>query len=307
MALLLLTQIIKEAKNVRSKSFVELLEKTMSLLESEKVNKGSFNIENGLVKLDSKGEALVVGDLHGDLKALKTILERSKFLTKLEKSESAYLIFLGDYGDRGAYSVEVYYVILSLKILFPKQVILLRGNHEGPKDLAFYPHELPLQLQNRFLNDWEIVNETLFRLFDLLYVAVFVEERFLLVHGGVSPKICSLNDIANAGVKRDVLLDLLWSDPDDYVEETAYSTRGIGVLFGKKVTDRVLDALNVKILIRGHEVCHQGFKFNHAGRVLTLFSRKGEPYFNKCAAYLTLPLGEQYTNAEELKPFIHQF
>lgn len=42
----------------------------------------------------------------------------------------AYLVFLGDYSDRGNYGSEVLYTIARLKIANPKQVILLRGNHE---------------------------------------------------------------------------------------------------------------------------------------------------------------------------------
>lgn len=306
MALLLLTQLLKEAKNVRSSQFLELLQGTINQLESEKGKIDNFIVEDGLVKLPPSGEALIVGDLHGDLDVLKKILEKSKILNKLEKSENAYIIFLGDYGDRGAYSVEVYYIILSLKLLFPKRVFLLRGNHEGPKDLAFYPHELPLQLQRRFLDDWQVVNETMFNLFEQLYVGIHVENQYLLIHGGVSPKITCLRDIADAASNRDVLLDLLWSDPDDEVEQTSYSMRGIGVLFGEKVTDKVLKAINAKIIIRGHEATQQGFKLNHNGKIVTLFSRKGEPYFNKYAAYMVLPLEKQFNNGCELEPFIHK-
>lgn len=304
---MLLTQLLKEATNVRSRRFLELLENSISLLQSEREKVDYLTVEKNLVKIDPVGEALVIGDLHGDLAALKKILERSKIISRLEKSENVHLIFLGDYGDRGAYSIEVYYVILSLKLLYPQKVILLRGNHEGPKDLAFYPHELPSQLQARFLDDWQIVNDAMFELFEKLYVAVYVENRYLFIHGGISPKIKCLDDIASSSENRDTLIDLLWSDPDSDTEEVSYSMRGLGVLFGRKVTDSVLKAIDAKMIIRGHEPCQQGFKFDHDGKILTLFSRKGEPYFNRYGAYLLFPLDQQFESAEDLKPFIHKF
>ncbi|XHH10020.1 MAG: metallophosphoesterase family protein [Candidatus Bathyarchaeia archaeon] len=302
-----LSSLFKESTDVSGCKFLELIDDTVDLFQSETGRVGSFMVENRLVKLDPTGEALVVGDLHGDLTSLKTILEGSGVLAKMEKSPSACMVCLGDYVDRGPNSAEVLYVLSNLKLAYPRQVILLRGNHEAPKNLMATPHDLPLQLQNRFPREWQTIYERLFQLFDLLYLGVYVPKRFLMVHGGVSPKICGLNDIANADSNREMLADLLWSDPDDSIDTVVDSSRGVGVVFGEKVTRQVLEDVDAQILVRGHEASTGGFKISHGGKVLTLFSRKGEPYFNQFAAYLSLPLQQAFENADQLEPFICQF
>ena len=61
-----------------------------------------------------------------------------------------------------------------------------------------------------------------------LYNAVFVEDRYLMVHGGVSPEVNSLQDIAQAQENHNeaLLEDLLWSDPDESEQEFLF-LRGV--------------------------------------------------------------------------------
>jgi len=304
-----LSLLVEEALSVQSSGFIEAVDKAISLLRKEKGQVGNLTIVNRLVKLEPLGEALVIGDLHGDFESLVVILQKSRFIEKMEKTRDATLIFLGDYGDRGEKPAEVYYLVLKLKLAFPRQVVLLRGNHEAPKDLLASPHDLPFQFQNRFGEDWAVVYEKIRALWPYLYNAVYVGDRYLMVHGGVSPEISSLQDIAQAQENHNeaLLEDLLWSDPDENVQGVSSSPRGAGKLFGKKVTKKVLGRLNAKILLRGHESSGRGFKINHDGEVLTLFSRKGSPYFNRYGAYLQLQLSEKFENAQQLIPLIHQF
>ena len=304
-----LSLVVKESLAVQSDGFAKIVENAIDLLRGESGRIGNLTISERLVKLEPLGEAVVVGDLHGDLESLIGILKSSGFMQKMAKRKDATLIFLGDYGDRGAYSAEVYYTILKLKLAFPEQVILLRGNHEGPEDLLASPHDLPLQFQYRFREKWATAYAKTRELFAYLYNAVLVEEHYLMVHGGLSPKIDGIQDLAHAHMmhpEQEFLEDLLWSDPND-ITHVSLSPRGAGKLFGKSVTERVLEKLNAKILIRGHEPCEEGFKINHDGKVLTLFSRKGSPYFNEHGAYLDLPLSERFESAEQLLPWIHKF
>jgi protein phosphatase len=185
----------------------------------------------------------------------------------------------------------------------------MRGNHEGPLDLVASPHDLPFQFRGRFGEDWLLVYEKTSTLWTYLYNAVFVEGRFLMIHGGVSPEISSLQDIAQAQENHNVALleDLLWNDPVEGMRGVSLSPRGAGKLFGKDVTEQVLGRVNAKILIRGHEASGNGFKISHDGKVLTLFSRKGSPYYNRYGAFLQLPLSEKVENAKQLVPWIHKF
>jgi len=91
------------------------------------------------------------------------------------------------------------------------------------------------------------------------------------------------------------------------IKEACSSPRGAGKLFGMAVTDRILKKFNVKLCTRGHEPCHEGFKIDHNGKILTLFSRKGAPYFNASGAYLFLNLQQEFNDANQLISFLHKF
>jgi len=305
-----LSQIVKEALELQCEGFTQLVEEAAQLLCKENGKVGNFNIFGRLVELKPLGEALIVGDLHGDLESLIQILKESNFLQKMNQTSDAILIFLGDYGDRGEYSTEVYYTALKLKTLFPKQVILMRGNHEGPEDLLASPHDLPMQFHARFGEKWTEAYAKIRELFAHLYNAVLVEERYLIIHGGLPPQAETIEDLAYAHIKhpkQSLLEDMLWSDPNEMIKGVCASPRGAGKLFGENITYEVLRRFNAKILIRGHEPCEEGFKIDHKGKVLTLFSRKGPPYFNSYGAYLDVELSEKFENAEQLIPYIHKF
>jgi len=302
-------ELAKEALESNGQKYMHLIKKVVeTVFEKERFPGGEIEVKGRLAKVNPKGEAAIIGDLHGDIESLIHILKDANVLERAEKDEEFLMIFLGDYGDRGQYSAEVYHVILKLKLMFPDKIVLMRGNHEGPEDLLAYPHDLPIQYRMRFGDYGTEAYKITRSLFDYMLTAVIIEKRYLLVHGGVPAKACSLDDFAYAHEmhpKETFFEEILWSDPIE--DEGAYpSPRGAGKLFGWNITNRILEALNVKMLIRGHEPCDGGFKINHFGKVLTLFSRKSAPYFNVYASYLKVDLSKEFETAGQLTPFIRQ-
>lgn len=304
-----LSRIAQEALEVECDQFVQLVENVKRLLKNEKGKVGNLSVVGRLVKAKPLGEAIVTSDLHGDLESLIQILKKSNFLQRTKQKEDVTLVFLGDYGDRGAHSVEVYYIILKLKLLLPQKIILMRGNHEGPEDLLPYPHDLPAQFQAKFGKKGEAAYLKIRELFEHLYNAMLVDERYLMIHGGLPAQAHTIEDLAFAHIKHPnqrFFEEMLWSDPKETIRGLHASPRGAGELFGEDITKKVLKKFNVKIFVRGHEPCENGFKINHGGRVLTLFSRKGPPYFNSCGAYLDVELSKKFENAEQLVSHIHR-
>jgi protein phosphatase len=305
-----ISSIIKEALKANSTAFVQLVDSVVSLMAEEAKQTERTELLGKLVKVKPVGKAAIVGDIHGDLESLMHILEESRFLELAEKGENVLLIFLGDYGDRGDYSVEVYYTVLTLKQLFPANVLLLRGNHEGPEDILAYPHDLPMQLRMRFGKDGLKVYERVRELFSSFYNAALVEKQYIIIHGGVPSQARGIEDLAYAHEKHpreSHLEEMLWSDPVENLKGVYASPRGAGKLFGVDVTERFLKMLDVKVFIRGHEPCENGFKTNHNGKILTLFSRKGMPYLNEQGAYLYMDLFLETETADDLKSFIRLF
>jgi len=275
---------VEQAFKADVEEFSALIAEAKELLAEEH----RFRNGSGLVRIDPytvRSSVVVIGDIHGDLESLVHILKQREVAT------ANRIIFLGDYGDRGEESVEVYSVILTLKVLAGRgeRVILLRGNHEGPPDMPFRPHELPMFFVRKYGERGKALYRAVKELWEYFPYAVLVTGRYLMVHGGVPCNITSLGDVAYAHETHpssSTFKELLWSDPIE-TNGCFESVRGAGKLFGEDVTDEVLRISGVKTIIRSHESC-EGVAVRHGVKILTVFSRKGAPYFNNRAAYLLL-------------------
>ena len=79
--------------------------------------------EPNVVRVD--GVVCFFGDIHGQYYDLCEILRKQRFGKSSKK-----FVFLGDYVDRGHYGPEVIALLFAMKVRYPNQVYLLRGNHE---------------------------------------------------------------------------------------------------------------------------------------------------------------------------------
>jgi serine/threonine-protein phosphatase 4 catalytic subunit len=98
---------------------------------------------------------------------------------------------------------------------------------------------------------------------DLFPIASVIENQILCVHGGLSPDLHSLEDIARIERKQEPpssgpFCDLLWSDPDDIVGFKP-SPRGVGFLFGGDVVKAFLEQAVLKFICRAHQLMMDGY------------------------------------------------
>jgi protein phosphatase len=216
---------------------------------------------------------IVFGDIHGDLKSLKTGLEDS--------GENDLFVFLGDYADRGRFGVEVLEEISELMDTFPDRVIALMGNHEQytrEGRPVFSPCTL-LEEAEKKKGSWHAFWLFFSRFVSRLFLSAILPEFALFTHGGIPASLSSIEELISP---RDITNDLLWSDPG--AEAGAYTNpRGLGTLFGPDISEEVLTSLGVPSLIRSHEPrkAASGPAVEHGGRVITASSTRvygGRPF-----------------------------
>lgn len=68
--------------------------------------------------LEIEGDIIIVGDIHGSLHDLLRIL---KFI----KKKNSKILFLGDYVDRGNFSLECITILFALKVSYPDDFFLI--------------------------------------------------------------------------------------------------------------------------------------------------------------------------------------
>ncbi|MCA9565461.1 MAG: metallophosphoesterase, partial [Myxococcales bacterium] len=182
-----------------------------------------------VVPPDSTGptELTVLGDLHGCYSCLKAAVLQSGFLSKVRAYQEdqtlhpkPLLVLLGDYIDRGIYSLEgTLRGALSLFVEYPEHVYLLRGNHEYfvERGGTIMSGVLPAEAINTWLGPMPVQHfQGYKRLFDNLPGSLFFD-RILFTHAGI-PKDRTLSeeyvDLSSLNSPR-IRFEMMWSDPSD--------------------------------------------------------------------------------------------
>ncbi|MFP3952035.1 MAG: metallophosphoesterase [Candidatus Bathyarchaeia archaeon] len=266
----------------------------------------SLNVKGAIVRIPEDGDIVIVGDIHGDFNSLKRIIEKTNIIDRMEKSDSQYLVFLGDYIDRGSQQIEVLHTVLRLLNEHPNQVFPLRGNHEGPRDLRASPHDFPQHLRYHYGESGIKLYNSFQQLFENFYVAAYINEKALLVHGGIPTSASSLDELAEAPrthPSEPHLTEILWNDPSS-IPGILPNPRGAGKQFGNDVANKFLDDIGARLLIRGHQSAEEGYRIQ--GRIITLFSCKLPHYGNENAAYLDVDLNKPL-NQDTVSWFIETF
>ena len=132
---------------------------------------------------------------------------------KSSKKGIEKLVFMGDYVDRGMYGPEVVAFLCAMKLERPKDIFLLRGNHESRYCTETY------NFRQQCVQQFDIeVYDRFMELFDALPIAAMVNGRYVAIHGGIAQGMNTLSEINQTNrflePESDTLVsDLLWADP----------------------------------------------------------------------------------------------
>ena len=264
--------------------------------------------ENSLIKIRSPCK--IFGNIYGVYNDLMRFFESygnpSDNIQNGDINVMQY-IFLGDFCDRGLYSLETVLLLFALKIKYPNFIYLIRGHHEDKNINEFYG--LGKECKER-LNDDINKENSIFNLinkvFDYLPFGVIVDGTTLLIHGGIGCSIEKLDDINNINrpisVVHDVknieelhVIDLLYSEYDD--NENNYNVnnerdkmkKGFIVKYGKKRLDSFLNNNNINLLITAHQFVKDGFCTFNNDKLLVLFSATNYmDKYNNIGAMITI-------------------
>ena len=268
-------------KEIKMKKIDQLYNNLLSLKQSnytkkldikdkdcELIIKESYNLLlNDPVLLELKAPLCICGDIHGQFYDLLRIFEILNYPPKTN------YLFLGDYVDRGKQSLETILLLLILKIKYPKNIYLLRGNHECEvvnRQYGFFDEckrRTSIKIFKLFTN-----------LFNVLPITALIENRILCMHGGLAYGLKKVEELKILRRPTDIpdegiLCDLVWSDPSEELPDCwGTNERGISYTFSKDVVREFCEKNDLDLICRAHQVVEEGYEFFSDMRLVTIFS-----------------------------------
>ncbi|KAJ3081606.1 serine/threonine-protein phosphatase PP-X isozyme 2 [Rhizoclosmatium globosum] len=208
----------------------------------------------------------ICGDIHGQFYDLMELFRVGGMCP-----ETNYL-FMGDFVDRGFYSVETFLLLLALKVRYPDRITLIRGNHESRQITQVYGFYDECLRKYGSVNVWRYCCDV----FDYLSLSAIIDGRIFCVHGGLSPAINTLDQIRVIDRKQEVphdgaMCDLLWSDPEE-IDGWGLSPRGAGYLFGGDIVNQFIHTNKLDLIARAHQLVMEGYKLMFKDTIVTVWS-----------------------------------
>lgn len=201
-----------------------------------------------LIELPPKGKALIVTDLHGNLKDYAKLMD----LWKIISNRKHHLIFTGDLinaiGQEADGSIEILESLIE-ELKINKKLHVLLGNHEWATivQASIYKggenqvRNFENLLKERFRDRWQEKLSEYIKFFKTFSIAVKTANGVFISHAGPPKNIKRQGKIVNITeegyFQNQALYEILWNRYGDYT---------------KKDVENFLNIMGCKVMIVGH-------------------------------------------------------